>query len=236
MKLFGKKYAAGESLEEKSAKIICDTTNAAVRESYKALRTNIMFSIPKKKCKRIIITSAVSGDGKSTNAINLAITIAETGAKVLLIDCDLRRPNVGNLLKLKQDNGLSNILAGYNTFENTAAFSVRKNMDVIPAGEIPPNPTELLGSEEFKSMIESFSEEYEYIILDTSPVNHVTDAALLSELVDGIVLVVRSGKTQKEELNSAVNTLKLVGAKILGFVFNDAETSGKDLYGNYYSE
>ncbi len=233
MKLFGKKRIQEDRPEDNRRKIINGETSFSVKEAYKVLRTNVMFSIPKKNCKRIIVTSSVAGDGKSTNSVNLAITIAETGAKVIIIDCDLRRPNIANLLSLNRGKGLSNILAGYNSFEEAVARDVRKNLDVLTAGEIPPNPTELLGSDEFSGLLDKLSEKYEYIILDTSPVNLVTDTALISSLVDGIVLVVRNGQTQKDDVASAVKSLKFVGAKILGFVFNDADNAGKKLYGNY---
>ncbi len=211
MKLFGKKRIQEDRPEDKRRKIINGETSFSVREAYKVLRTNVMFSIPKKNCKRIIVTSSVAGDGKSTNSVNLAITIAETGARVIIIDCDLRRPNIANLLSLNRDKGLSNILAGYNSFDEAVAKDVRKNLDVLTSGEIPPNPTELLGSSEFSGLLDMLSEKYEYIILDTSPVNLVTDTALISSLVDGIVLVVRSGRTQTDEVASAVKSHKFVG-------------------------
>lgn len=233
MRLFGKKRELEETLDERRDKIINNDTPFAVREAYKALRTNVMFSIPKKNCKRIMVTSSMAGEGKSTNSINLAMTVAETGAKVLLIDCDLRRPNVANLLLLKKDRGLSNMLAGYNSYEDVVIRDVQKNLDVITAGEIPPNPTELLGSTEFSDFLDAMSEKYGYIILDTSPINLVTDSVLLSKLVDGIVLVVRCNSTAKDSVNDAINSLKMVDAKILGFVFNDVENSGKGGYGKY---
>lgn len=236
MKLFGRKKVQEETYDEKREKIINDTTSFGVREAYKALRTNVMFSIPKKNCKRIIVTSSMAGEGKSTNAVNLAITVAETGAKALLIDCDLRRPNVANLMELNRDKGLSNILAGYNSFDDVNIPGVRKNLDVLPAGEIPPNPTELLGSSEFSDLLDKLSEKYEYIILDTSPINLVTDTVVLSKLVDGLVIVVGYNQTVKENVADAVNSLKMADAKILGFVFNGVESDGKRgyvKYGNY---
>ncbi len=232
LNIFAKETVVEDTPAQKREKILNDKTSFAVREAYKALRTNVMFSIPKKNCKRLIVTSANASEGKSTNSLNLAITIAETGARVLLIDCDLHRPNVANLLELKKDSGLSNILAGYKTLSETIVKGVRGKLDVLPAGEIPPNPTELLGSAEFSSLLDTLSESYEYIILDTSPVNPVTDAVLLSEQVDGIVLVVRCNQTEKEPLNDAVNSLKMVNAKILGFILNDSEPQGKS-YGKY---
>ncbi len=236
MKIFGGKKVQEETLAEKRAKVEGAKNNFAVREAYNALRTNVMFSIPKKKCRRIVITSADMGDGKSTNSVNLAMNIAESGTKVLLVDCDLRRPNVAALLGIENKKGLSNILTGYCSFEN-AVKAVAPNLDVVASGEIPPNPTELLGSGAFAELLDSVSEKYEYIILDSSPVNVVTDTALISELVDGVIIVVRSNRTEKDSVAQAVSSLKLVNAKILGFIFNAAETEGKSgyKYGGYYA-
>ena len=233
MSLFRGKKLQEETIEEKRLKIELAKTNFAVSESYKALRTNVMFSIPKKECRRIIVTSALDGDGKSTNAVNLAISIAETGTKVLLIDCDLRRPNVAGLMNIADKKGLSNVLTGYCSIENAVAKNVVPNLDVLPSGEIPPNPTELLGSRAFSELLDSISSNYEYVILDTSPVNLVTDTVLLSKLVDGIIIVVRHGRTEKDSVSDAVNSLRLVNAKILGFVYNAAEGDGKAGYGKY---
>lgn len=233
MKFLGKKKQTLQA-EADSKSIINKDTSFAVREAYKALRTNIMFSVPKKTCKRIIVTSATLGDGKSTTAVNLALTTAQTGAKVLLIDCDLRRPGLGELLEVQKKKGLSNVIVFYKTFEETAVFGVRENLDLLPAGEIPPNPTELLGSDEFAKLLEKLSEKYEYIILDTPPVNLVTDTAILSKLADGIVMVVRSGKTHKDELKKAVASLNFVGGKILGFVLNEVDGAKGEKYAGYY--
>lgn len=233
MKLFNGKKPQEETLDEKRAKIDLAKTNFAVREAYKALRTNVMFSLPKKDCRRIIVTSAVAGDGKSTNAINLAITLAETGTKVLLVDCDLRRPNVANFMNIAGKKGLSNVLTGYCSFDEAVVKGVEPNLDILPSGEVPPNPTELLGSSAFSELLDSAAEKYEYIILDTSPVNLVTDTVLLSKLVDGIIIVVRANRTEKDSVNDAVNSLRLVDAKILGFIFNAAEADGKGGFGKY---
>ncbi len=236
MKLFGGKKVQEETLAEKRAKVESAKSNFAVREAYNALRTNVMFSIPKKKCRRIVITSSDMGDGKSTNSVNLAVNIAESGTKVLLVDCDLRRPNVSALMGLSNKKGLSNILTGYCSFEN-AVVHAAPNLDVVTSGEIPPNPTELLGSGAFAELLDTVSGSYEYIILDSSPVNIVADTALISELADGVIIVVRSNRTEKDSVAQAVSSLRLVNAKILGFIFNAAESDGKSgyKYGGYYA-
>ncbi|MGN1098473.1 MAG: CpsD/CapB family tyrosine-protein kinase [Clostridia bacterium] len=240
MNIFGKGRNKRESNSEKREKIIGGgaVNNFAVREAYNTLRTNIMFSIPKKDCRRFVITSAAAGEGKSTNSVNLAITIAESGSRVLLIDCDLRRPNAANLLNVKTRKGLSNVLVGYNTLEEVLVKDVRKNLDLIPAGEIPPNPTELLGSVEFENILNELSKQYEFIIMDASPMSVVTDAALLSKLADGVAIVVCCDKTNYDQVTFTVNSLNLVGAKIIGFILNGVDTerrfgSRRGKYGDY---
>ena len=204
----------------KRAKIINDKSSFHVKEAYKDLRTNVVFTIPHDGAKRIIVTSALAGEGKSTNCLNLAISFAQTGAKVLIVDCDLRKPNVANLLNIASTPGLSNVLANLSTIDSTIVHSDYANLDVIPSGDMPPNPAELLGSNAMKDVLDKLSEIYEYIFLDTSPINIVTDAAVMSKMVDGILLVVRQGRTDREDVAEAIKKLSFVDANILGFVLN----------------
>ena len=204
----------------KRAKVLNDKSSFHVKEAYKALRTNVVFTIPHDGAKKIIVTSALAGEGKSTNCLNLAISFAQTGAKVLIMDCDLRKPNVANLLNISSSPGLSNVLANLNTIDSTIVHSDYANLDVIPSGDMPPNPAELLGSAAMKDVLDKLSEMYEYIFLDTSPINIVTDAAVMSKMVDGILLVVRQGRTDKESVAEALKKLSFVEANVLGFVLN----------------
>ena len=210
----------GSPLVVKRAKVLNDKSSFHVKEAYKALRTNVVFTIPHDGAKRIIVTSALAGEGKSTNCLNLAISFAQTGAKVLLIDCDLRKPNVANLLNISSTPGLSNVLANLCTIDSVIVHSDYANLDVIPSGDIPPNPAELLGSVSMQETLDKLSEIYEYIFLDTSPVNIVTDAAVMSKMVDGILLVVRQGRTDKESVAEAIKKLSFVEGNIIGFVLN----------------
>lgn len=219
-------------LELNRKRLINEHTGFDVKESYKELRTNIMFSIPGDKCKKLLITSSVASEGKSTTNMNLAITVAETGAKVLLIDCDLRRPNIARLLSQKGDKGLSNILINDCTIKSAVFNTKYPNLDVIFAGKIPPNPAELLNSDKMKETVERLSEEYNYIFFDTPPINLVTDAALISSLADGVVIVSRQFVTERKLLSQAVEKLRFVNAKIIGIVLNDVATT-KTGYGNY---
>ena len=145
----------------KRAKVLNDKSSFHVKEAYKALRTNVVFTIPHDGAKKIIVTSALAGEGKSTNCLNLAISFAQTGAKVLIIDCDLRKPNIANLLNIPSTPGLSNSLANLSTIDSTIVHSDYANLDVIPSGDMPPNPAELLGSAAMKDILDKLSEIYE---------------------------------------------------------------------------
>ena len=191
---FSKKNRSGNvPLVVKRAKILNEKSPFHVKEAYKALRTNVVFAIPRKGCKKIIVTSSLASEGKSTNCLNLAISFAEIDAKVLLIDCDLRKPNIARLLDISPTPGLSNVLANLASVESTIVHTKYPNLDVIPSGNMPPNPTELLGSPNMKEVLDKLSESYDYIFLDTTPINIVIDAAVMSKLVDGILLIVRQG-------------------------------------------
>lgn len=219
-------------LETNRKKLLNESTSFDVRESYKELRTNIMFSLPGDGCKKMLITSSVASEGKSTTNMNLAITVAETGARVLLIDCDLRRPNIARLLGEKGDKGLSNILINDCTIKSAVFNTKYPNLDVIFSGKIPPNPAELLSSDKMRETVEGLSREYAYIFFDTPPINLVTDAALISSLVDGVVIVSRQFVTERRLLSQAVEKLRFVNAKIIGIVLNDVATT-KSGYGGY---
>lgn len=215
----------------KRAKVLNDKSPFHVKEAYKALRTNVVFTIPHEGAKKIIVTSALAGEGKSTNCLNLAISFAQTGAKVLIIDCDLRKPNIANLLNIPSAPGLSNVLANLNTIDSTIVHSDYANLDVIPSGDLPPNPAELLGSASMQNTLDKLSEIYEYIFLDTAPINIVTDAAAMSKMADGILIVVRQGKTDKENVAEAIKKLSFVEANVIGFVLNGRLTDVKKGYG-----
>ena len=193
-----------------------------VREAYKALRTNIVFSLPFDECKKIAVTSALAGEGKSTNCLNLAISFAEMGAKTLIIDADLRRPNISKLLEKKASPGLSNVLVGLSSAEEVIKTTKYENLDVVFSGDIPPNPTELLISEKMSETIDKLSEGYEYIFIDCPPVNVVTDASIISKYVSGMILVVRQGDTTKDDVLEAKKQLDFSGAKLIGTILNDA--------------
>ena len=223
MELFKKKKTEQDPAQGFRAKrraILSADSSFVVKEAYKTLRTNIRFSLPQSGCHRICVTSGLPNEGKSITALNLAITLAEAGQKVVLVDGDLRRPVMARMLMENGDPGLSNLLAGMCTEEELIHKDRYPNLDVILSGVVPPNPSELLSSPRMQELIESLSAKYDYVIIDSPPVNVVTDACLISPLMDGVVFVVRQNKSERESVERAVGQLKMAGAKMLGFVLN----------------
>ncbi len=211
-------------------KILNPESSFYIREAYKTLRTNITFSMPHDGCKKFLVTSSLAAEGKSTNSINIAITFAETGAKVCAVDCDLRRPNIHRLFDENAAPGMSNYLVGMSGINDIVRHSKYPNLDYICAGDIPPNPAELLGSEKFIQLISELEKEYEYIIIDTCPVNIVTDTAILVKVVPEVIMVALQNSTEKDALRDAVNQLEFAGAKIIGFILNGVEYTYKGGY------
>jgi len=221
---------------ERSEKRILDNESSfEIIEAYKAARTNIMFSLNNEKgCKTVVITSPTSGEGKTTSSINLAFTFAEIGARILLVDADLRAPRVHKYIKLENEKGLSNILAGFDDFDSCIQKDVRPNIDCITSGPIPPNPVELISCSRMQEFLDSLESKYDYVFIDTPPLNIVTEALVLSKMVSGVIVVTRQKYTLYKMIEKAVNALKFADAKILGFVLNDAEED-KYSYGGYKS-
>lgn len=218
---------------EKRRRILNENSNFVVREAYKSLRTNIQFLLHKQSCKKICVVSGTAAEGKSITTLNLAISIAESGQRVLLIDADMRLPTLGRLLVEKSTPGLSNILAGLTTPEAAIHKNRYPNLDVIFSGDIPPNPSELLGSQEMGDLMKALSDAYDYILVDTPPVGLVTDACALAQHLDGVILLVRHGHAKKEEVRQSVRKLELAGARVLGYVLN-AVPGEQGSYSYYY--
>ena len=217
--------------------LLGEDTPFHVREAYKALRTNVMFSIAGDNGKVIGVTSAVPGEGKSTTVMNLAITFAEIGNRVILLDGDLRRPNIQRITGAEPGPGLAEVLARFVDLESVVKRSVYKNLDILYSGVMPPNPVELLGSRNMEALVDQLKEQYDYIFIDTPPVNVVTDATVLSRLLDGLILVTRENISKRDELLYAVNRLQFVNAKLIGTVLNDKAFHAKRSYryGKYKS-
>ena len=201
-----------------------------IQEAYNTLRTNIRFAIPGDGCKRLCLTSGRASEGKSTTILNLAISFADTGSKVLLIDGDMRRPSLARLLIEKASPGLSNVLAGFADVEDALRKDVRPNLDMIFAGEVPPNPLELLGSARMKTLIETMSQRYDYILVDTPPVSIVSDACEVANVTDGVLFLVRQNETEKDAVIRGIKQLELSNSRLLGFVLNGILEEGGKSY------
>lgn len=205
-------------------------------EQYKLLRTNLYFTIPQEeKCPVIGITSAMRGGGKSTTAINLSYVLAENGHKVLLIDGDLRLPSVAMKMNIPATPGLTDLIMGKEVDFSAFQSSELENWYIVPSGEIPPNPSELLGSARMEGVLTKLKEVFDYIIVDLPPVNLVTDALSISKFITGMILIIREGYTAKKELEHCVRQLKLSNVNVLGCVINDAKSEGGS-YGKYYKK
>jgi protein-tyrosine kinase len=202
-------------------------------EQYRALKTKLFQMRNGRKLKSILVTSAEASDGKTMTAVNLALTIAqEIEQRVLLIDCDLRRPSVHKMLGFPKTDGLADFLSQNMSYSSVVLPTIVANLCVIPAGSIPENPAELLNTEKMKEFLSSVSQAFHWVVLDSPPVVPLADAELLSSLVDGTLLVVRACKTPAELITNAVQALK--NGNILGVVFNGTQTSRKSDY-SYYS-
>lgn len=203
-------------------------------EAFRQLRTNIQFIEAVEGRKSVIISSSVPSEGKSTTIANLAIAVADTGAKVLLIDCDLRKPKQHKYLGIEGSVGLTNHLIGQAKLEDVIQPWGKGKLHVLPAGQVPPNPSELLGSAKMQKLILDAEKKYDLVLIDTAPLLPVTDAAILSKMTGGVIVVVSVGKTTRPQLQGALSHIETVGGKILGFVMNKIPTKGADAYG-YYS-
>ncbi len=203
---------------EMRTETISDKSKFAIVESYKSARSNIMFSLSADDDKLFAVTSYSKGEGKSTVSANLAISFSKMEKKVLLVDCDLRRPNIHNIFKIENQAGLSNVIGKMVEFEEVIHRNVLPNLDILPSGTIPPNPSELLCSPKFTNLIKKLYEEYDYIIFDTPPIGVVADALLLKDLIAGFVVVLRERSTTHGDVQNILDSMKLADAKILGFV------------------
>ena len=203
-------------------------------EAYRTLRTNIQYSSFDKEIRSIVVTSSEPGEGKSTVTGNLALSFAQDEKSVILIDCDLRRPTVHKNFKLSNEAGLSEVIVGKAKLED-AIQPYNENLHVITSGKIPPNPAEMLSSNVMTNLIKALKEKYDMVILDSAPLQAVTDAQILSTKVDGTVFVVRAERTKTDSVKESKSLLDQVGANIVGTVLH-ASTATKGKYYYYYGE
>lgn len=201
-----------------------------IAEAYRTLRTNIQFSSFDEKVKTILVTSSGPGEGKTTTASNLAVVMAQSGNKTILIDCDLRKPRVHKAFGISNQVGLSDLLADQMDQEGAIKLTEIPNLHVLSSGTRPPNPAELLGSGKMKKFVEALKENYDVIVLDTPPIILVTDAQIIAQYADGCLLVISSGQAERESAIKAKQLLEKVNGKILGVVFNKVDVTRKSYY------
>lgn len=207
-------------------------------EAFRTLRTNLRFTCPDGQLRVVLVTSATPGEGKSTVAANLAVVFSQAGQKTLLIDCDLRKPVAHKIFGVHKTPGLTSFLVGGAGREEVLKNVGVPNLTVVPAGPVPPNPAELLGSQAMRTVVGKAREEFDIVVIDTPPIVAVTDAAVLSPLVDGVLLTVAAGNVPRELVQHAKSLLEQANARILGVVLNrvnPADTRHQHYY-YYYAE
>ncbi len=204
-------------------------------EAYRSLRTSIKFSSVDKPIKTIVVTSSIPGEGKSTISGNLAITLSQSGARVLLIDCDLRKPSIHKKFGIVNELGLTDVLVDECNLKDVTQ-KIDEYLFMITAGTIPPNPSEIVGSNSMEDLIKELSLSFDYIVMDTPPVIPVTDPLLLAAKADATIIVVRARKTKEKIIRQTYDELMKVNSNIIGSVLNDSETKTNNGYYEYYAD
>jgi len=207
---------------------------SAMAEAYRTLRTNLGFAGMDQPCRSILVTSCNPLDGKSTIVSNLAVVMAQAGNKVILVDCDLRKPLQHKVFQVENFQGLTNCILQKLDVEEVAHRGLVENLTVLTSGPIPPNPAEILNSERTRSLWKTLLEKYDYVFIDSPPVLAVTDASILSTQVDGAILVVRSGVTRKDLAREAKEQFLKANARLIGVVLNQVKMDASDYYQYYY--
>ncbi|MDM8312484.1 MULTISPECIES: CpsD/CapB family tyrosine-protein kinase [Clostridium] len=216
--------------------IVSQNPKSPVSEAFRTLRTNLQFSTIDDSIKSLVVTSPGPGEGKSTVIANLAVTMAQSGKKVLLIDCDLRKPSIHKKLGIPNSGGMTNLLIQKKQIDECIMETEIQNLYVITSGPIPPNPAELLGSKRMKSLIKEFENVFDVTLIDAPPVLAVTDAQILSTICSGIILTTAYGESEKEAVIKAKDLLDKTGSKILGVVLNKIPMKNSRKYGKYYGK
>ncbi len=219
---------------EKPELIALNAPKSTASESFRGVRTAILFSSPEKAPSAILVSSSGPMEGKTLCAANLAITMAQSGSRVIILDCDMRRPRMHRLFGVARQTGLSNYLVGSAGIKDAIFPTAVENLHLAPVGPIPPNPSEILGSQRMDAFIHALKTKYDRVIIDSPPVSAVTDAAILSQKVDGILLVVRAGETPRQMVQAGLAKLRAVNAHVLGGVLNGVRIDRDGYYYQYY--
>ena len=201
-------------------------------ESYRSLRTNIQYSSIDKQVKTLVVTSSNAGEGKSTVSGNLAYTFFQSGKRVLIIDCDLRKPSLHRKFNVSNEVGLTDVLVGTSEL-NKVMKKIDDNLYLLTTGTLPPNPAEIIGSNTMENFLDECKINFDYIILDTPPILPVTDSKLLAIKADATVLVVRSEISKSKHVSQAYKELEKVNANVIGTILNDVEMHSEKLYYDY---
>lgn len=207
----------------------------AVSEAYKSIRTNLISKLSKEQKKIIAVSSPNASEGKSTTAINIAISLSQLGKKVLLVDTDAHRPSIAAKLNLTNENGIMDVISGLCETDK-AAVSYNSLLDILTVGHIPQNPTETFASAGFEECIKEFSDKYDFVIIDTPPVNLLSDALVIAQKCDGMVLVVRSGMTTHSSLKRTLSAAEMLDINIVGIILNGTGGEKKRYYKDYYNK
>jgi capsular exopolysaccharide synthesis family protein len=208
----------------------------ATSEAYRTLRTSLLYSLVDLPRQTVVVTSAGPREGKSTTCANLGVVLAQADKRTLILDCDLRRPTMHNMFNLRNFEGVVNVLAGERGLKEVS-YEILPNLKVVTSGPIPPNPAEILSSERFAELLSGLREEFDFVLMDTPPVQLVSDPLALASQADGVLLVLDVRNTRKRVLKQTVRRLQAVGANVLGTVMNNArEGRGAYYYGGYRYE
>lgn len=210
-----------------------DDPKSPVAEGFRTLRTNIRYMEISRQIQTLLVTSALPGEGKTSTIAELGAALAQEGNKVLVIDGDLRKPTLHQKFGLSNDKGLSTSLINRCEIDEVISPTRQRGLESLPAGPVPPNPSELLGTKKMAGLIEALKKRYDIILLDSSPVLPVTDAQVLSKLADAVVMVIKAGRTSCQNVKKAKSLLDYVGANLIGVVINQKKVKQHDYHGYY---
>jgi len=236
-RLIGRAPAPAAAPGDATALALIEDVRSPVAEAYRHLRTSLLLSSAGQPPKTVLVTSSQPSEGKTTTVVNLATMLAQTGAEVLVLDCDLRRPRVHAHFGIANTKGVTNYLSGESNVSSLIqSYDKLPNLKILPSGPVPPNAAELLGSDEMRKLLYVLSEHFTHIVIDSPPAISFTDASILSTMVDGVMLVVHGGHTSRSTARRAKQQLQDVGAHLFGIVLNNVKLEGTDYYySGYYA-